>query len=60
MSRSPSVLQIQYGLGEIAWQKHDTNAAIQQYQLYLSNSPDNPEEIKTVRERLKELKPSSP
>jgi tetratricopeptide (TPR) repeat protein len=57
---APRMFQIFDGLGEIAWRQHDTNAAIKNYQLYLSNSPDNPEEVKTVKARLKELNAGSP
>ncbi len=57
---APRMFQIHFGLGEIAWRKHDTNNAIRHYQLYLSYSPDNPEEIKQVNARLKDLKPGSP
>jgi tetratricopeptide (TPR) repeat protein len=57
---SPHVFQVYRDLGEIAWRKHDTAAAMKNYQLYLANSPENPEEIKTVKARLKELQPGSP
>jgi tetratricopeptide (TPR) repeat protein len=57
---APKMFQIFYGLGEIAWQKHETNAAISNYQSYLANSPENTNEINTVKARLKELKAGSP
>jgi tetratricopeptide (TPR) repeat protein len=57
---APRMYQVQYILFEIAWRQHDTNAAIQHGQRYLSSSPENPEEIKKVSERLKELKTGSP
>ena len=55
----PTAFQIYYGLGEIAYQKKETNAAIRNYQLYLTNSAPNTEEAKSVKGRLKELKPGS-
>ncbi len=33
--------QIAYGLGEIAWLKHETNEAIKNYELYLANPNTN-------------------
>jgi tetratricopeptide (TPR) repeat protein len=54
----PTAFQIYYGLGEIAWRKHDTNTAVRNYQLYLANSQTNTAEAKIVSERLKQLKPS--
>ena len=48
--------QIAYGLGEVAWRQHDTNAAIRNYEQFLSTAPTNAVEIKTVRERLTELR----
>ncbi|MCX6928838.1 MAG: tetratricopeptide repeat protein, partial [Verrucomicrobia bacterium] len=56
----PKAFQIYYGLAEIAWQKKDTNAAILNYQLYLSNAQTNTAEAKLVGDRLKELKSGSP
>jgi tetratricopeptide (TPR) repeat protein len=53
----PTAYQVYFGLGEISYQRKETNAAIRNYQLYLTNSPPNPEEIKAVEERLKELQP---
>lgn len=55
----PTAFQIYYGLGEIAWRKNDTNAAIRSYQLYLANAQTNTAEAKVVNERLKRLKPGS-
>lgn len=52
----PTASQIAYGLGEIAWRKKDTNAAVRNYQLYLANAQTNTVEAKTVFARLKELK----
>jgi Flp pilus assembly protein TadD len=48
--------QIQYGLGEIAWQRKDTNEAIRRYQRYLTNAPPDSAEAKLVAERLSRLK----
>jgi tetratricopeptide (TPR) repeat protein len=56
----PTAYQVYYGLGEIAYQLKETNAAIRNYELYLTNSPPNPEEIKGVERRLKELEPPKP
>ncbi|HZF01071.1 MAG TPA: tetratricopeptide repeat protein [Methylomirabilota bacterium] len=47
---------VAYGLGEIAWRKHETNNAIRNYQIYLANANTNTDEAKTVAERLRELK----
>jgi tetratricopeptide (TPR) repeat protein len=55
----PTAFQIYYGLGEIAWRKKDTNAAIQNYQLYLANARTNTTEAKLVIARLNELRPGS-
>ncbi len=57
---NPTDFKIYYGLGEIAYNKKDTNAAIRNFQLYLTNSPPNNEEAKFVMARLKELKPGTP
>jgi tetratricopeptide (TPR) repeat protein len=56
----PSAFQIYYGLGEVAWRKKDTNAAIQNYQLYLANAHTNTAEARLVSARLNELQPGSP
>ena len=57
---NPTDFKIYYGLGEIAYNKEDTNAAVRNFQLYLTNSPPNNEEAKFVMARLKELKPGTP
>ncbi|MEY2467144.1 MAG: hypothetical protein QOD03_1665, partial [Verrucomicrobiota bacterium] len=54
----PKAYPVYFGLGEIAYRNKDTNAAIQYYNLYLSNSPPNNPELKVVRERLGSLKPA--
>ena len=56
----PAAFQIYYGLAEVARQKKDTNAAIRNYQLYLTKAPTNTAEAKLVNERLRELQPGSP
>jgi tetratricopeptide (TPR) repeat protein len=58
LKASRPMFQIYYGLAEIAWRKQDTNAAIRNYQLYLNSSPANPDEVKLVQARLKQLRPS--
>src|ERR1044071_523338 len=55
----PTAYTIYYGLQEIAYRRKDTNAAIHYCELYLTNSPSNPEEIKFVNVRLAELQPRS-
>jgi len=55
----PTAFQVYYGLAEISYRKKDTNAAIRNYQLYLTNSPPNNEEAKFVIARLQELTPHS-
>jgi Flp pilus assembly protein TadD len=53
----PTAFQIYYGLGEIAYLRQDTNAAIRYYQLYLTNSPPGNQEAEFVSDRLKKLAP---
>jgi tetratricopeptide (TPR) repeat protein len=48
--------QAAYGLGEIAWRKHETNDAIKNYGIYLATANTNTVEAKTASERLRELK----
>jgi hypothetical protein len=48
--------QVSYGLGEIAYRKHETNEAVRNYEIYLANANTNAAEAKTVLERLRELK----
>jgi tetratricopeptide (TPR) repeat protein len=45
-----------YGLGEIAYRRHETNEALRNYEIYLANANTNTDEAKTVAERLKSLK----
>jgi len=51
---------IAYGLGEIAWRKHETNEAIRNYEIYLANANTNTDEAAGVTRRLRELKGHSP
>lgn len=58
---APNFFPLYYGLGEIAWRKHDTNNAIRYYDLYIANAPANTEEAKTISERLQDLRnPGTP
>ena len=52
---APTEFRIYYGLGEIAYRRKDTNAAIRNYQLYLTNAPPGIAEAKTIAARLAEL-----
>jgi tetratricopeptide (TPR) repeat protein len=47
--------QVAYGLGEIAWRKHETNETVRNYRIYLANAPTNSAEYKAIRERLTQL-----
>ncbi|MGA3284419.1 MAG: tetratricopeptide repeat protein [Verrucomicrobiota bacterium] len=49
-----------YGLGEIAWRKHETNEAIRNYKIYLANANTNTAEATNVILRLRELEGHSP
>ncbi len=48
--------QVAYGLGEIAWRKHETNEAIKNYEAYLATANTNTAEATNIIERLKSLK----
>ena len=52
--------RIAYGLGEIAWRKHETNEAIRNYKIYLANANTNTAEAANIIQRLRELKGQSP
>ena len=52
--------QVAFGLGEIAWRKHETNEAIKNYTLYLAYANTNTAEATNVIQRLRELKGHSP
>jgi len=45
-----------FGLGGIAWQEHDTNAVMQYYQQFLSNSIAPSPQAAIAAERLKQLR----
>ncbi len=47
--------QVTYGLAELAWRQHQTNEAIQNYQLFLKQAPTNAPEVKIARVRLGQL-----
>jgi Flp pilus assembly protein TadD len=51
---------IAYGLGEIAWRKHETNEAVRNYQVYLANANTNTAEATNIIQRLHDLKGSPP
>ena len=61
---APGSFVVQYGLGEVAFQKKDTNAALRYFQLYLNdaptNAPDLKAEVEKVRSRVKALEPNPP
>ncbi|MDD5139524.1 MAG: tetratricopeptide repeat protein [Verrucomicrobiales bacterium] len=48
--------QVAYGLGEIAWRKHETNEAIKNYEAYLATVNTNTAEATNIIQRLRELK----
>jgi tetratricopeptide (TPR) repeat protein len=48
--------QVARDLGEIAWRRHDTNAAVRNYAIYLANANTNTAEATNIIERLKSLK----
>jgi tetratricopeptide (TPR) repeat protein len=47
--------QIAYGLGEIAWRKHETNEAVKHYRMYLTTADTNTAEAKAILQRLQEI-----
>ncbi len=49
-------VQVAYGLGEIAWRRHETNEAIKNYEVYLVGANTNTAEATNIIERLKSLK----
>jgi Flp pilus assembly protein TadD len=57
---SPNGYPAYHGLAEIALKKKDTNTAILNFQLDLTNAPPNSPEAKYAEERLKKLKNPSP
>jgi tetratricopeptide (TPR) repeat protein len=56
----PKAPQVDYGLGEIAYRRQDTNTAIRHYESYLLNAPTNTAEGQFIQERLNELKGIKP
>jgi tetratricopeptide (TPR) repeat protein len=66
---APKAYQIDYGLQEIAYHQKDTNALANYLKLYLTNyygsfptnyTPPETEELKIIKQRLKELKNGAP
>jgi tetratricopeptide (TPR) repeat protein len=53
---TPGAPQIQYGLAEIAYLKHETNTAITHYTRYLTNAAPDTAETRLVQTRLQELR----
>ena len=47
--------QIAYGLGEIAWRKHETNEAVKNYKVYLTTANTNTAEAKEIIQRLQQI-----
>ena len=56
----PNDCRVYYGLGAIAYERKDTNAAIGYYQSYLANADTETAEAKLVAARLKALRQGSP
>lgn len=56
----PNEPTVDYGLGEIAYRRQDTNSAIRYYESYLKNAPSQTAEAKMVASRLNELKGVKP
>ena len=56
LQTSPRSYKVVFGLGEIAWRRQDTNAAIQFYQKCLSLGLAASPECRLVAERLRQLK----
>jgi tetratricopeptide (TPR) repeat protein len=57
----PNEFPVYYDLGEIAYRRNESKAAIEHYQHYLATAPTNfTDDIKFVSERLKKLKQGSP
>jgi len=52
----PTVHQVYWGLGEIAFLRKNTPAAIQHYEAYLKHAPPGTDEARQIAERLKQLK----
>jgi tetratricopeptide (TPR) repeat protein len=56
----PKAPQVDYGLGEIAYRRKDTNAAIRHYESYLLNAPPQTAEAEFIKQRIDELKGLKP
>ncbi|MCU0772292.1 MAG: tetratricopeptide repeat protein [Verrucomicrobia bacterium] len=56
----PKGYPLYFGLGEIAFKRGDTNQAIYNFQLYLTNAPPNTAEAQQVRQRLEALRGVTP
>lgn len=57
---TPSDPRIFYGLAELAYRAKDTNSAVRNFQLYLSNASTNTDEARQVASRIKELRGGPP
>jgi len=55
----PGAFQPYYGLGEVAYQRQDTNSAIQYYSQALANIPTNSVEATAIIARLRDLRPGT-
>jgi tetratricopeptide (TPR) repeat protein len=55
-----NTVQVAYGLGEVAWRKHETNEAISNFKVYLANANTNTAEATNVALRLRQLEGHSP
>ena len=55
-TQMPGLYAAYYGLGEIAFRRKDTAAAIQNYEAYLKFAQTNTDEAREVTDRLKQLK----
>ena len=50
----PNSFQIAYGLGQIADRENDTNEAIRNFQIFMTNAPANTLEYNSIRDRLQQ------
>ena len=55
----PDAFQPYYGLGEVAFQRKDTNAALANYKRALDNVPTNSTDARSIVERLRDLRPGT-
>ena len=51
-----NAFQIAYGLGEIAYRKHETNESIKNFKAYLATANTNTSEATNIIQKLRELK----